>query len=360
MKYILSLIFICGLLANACTDGYIDDIQHVEPGPDEHAPVVMITSPVDGALIRVVEDVTTVNISLEVTDDIEIATVVVDLNGEEIERFEDFMDYWRALKQFQYDEVTNGQHILAVTATDVSGKSTTATITFEKVEPYRPQYENEVFYVSFDGDYVELVAIQTPEVIGTPGFGEGLSGRAYAGANDSYLKYDAEGLQNDEFSALFWYKVNASPDRAGLLVMGPPDPNNPTAMNDRTKGFRLFREAAGSMQRIKLNVGNGDGENWFDGGSAADLDPSINEWAHIAFTISGNRCVVYINGEVVSQGDFTGIDWDGSDVLSVGSGAPRFAGWGHLSTSSLIDELRIFDKALTKEEISAIRDIENN
>lgn len=360
MKNILSLLIGFGFLAVACTDGYLDDIELVEPGPDVEAPVVTINSPMEGTLIRVVEDVTTVNINFEVTDDIEIESIVVALNGEEIERIEDFMDYRRGLKQFQFDQVTNGEHTLTVTATDASGKATTEAVTFEKIEPYRPEYDNELFYVSFDGDYVELVTIQSPEVVGSPGFADGVSGRAYAGANSAYLLYEAENLQNDEFSAVFWYKVNASPDRAGLLVMGPPDPNNPAAMNNRTKGFRLFREAAGSMQRVKLNVGNGNGDNWFDGGAAADLDPSSNEWAHIAFTISGTRCAVYIDGEVVSEGDFPGIDWEGSDILSVGSGAPRFAEWGHLSTSSLIDELRIFDKILTQQEIRSIMDMELN
>ena len=356
MKNILSLLLICGSMAVACTEGYIDDIEMEDPGPDLEAPVVTINSPLEGALIRVIEDVTTVTINLEVTDDIEIESIVVALNGEEIERFDDFMDYRRGLKQFQFDQVTNGQHTLTVTATDASGKSTTETVSFEKIEPYRPIYDNELFYVPFDGDYVELVAIQSPQIIGSPGFADGLSGRAYAGANNAYLRFDAEELQNDAFSASFWYKVNATPDRAGLLVMGPPDPTNPEAMNNRTKGFRLFREAAGAMQRIKLNVGNGEGDNWFDGGAAADLDPSANEWAHIAFTISGTRCTVYIDGEVVSEGGFPGIDWEGCDILSVGSGAPRFAEWGHLSTLSLMDELRIFDKSLTQEEIRSIMD----
>lgn len=358
MRNILGLLIGFGCLAVACTDGYIDDIQQVEPGPDVEAPEVTINSPLAGTMIRVVEDITSVNINLEVRDDIEIESIVVALNGAEIKRYDDFLDYRRGLKQFQFDQVTNGQHTLTVTAVDVSGKSTTETVTFEKIEPYRPIYDNEQFYVSFDGDYVELVAIQSPQITGNPGFADGLAGRAYAGATNAYLRYGAGRLQSDEFSAVFWYKVNASPDRAGLLVMGPPDPNNPNAMNNRTKGFRLFREAAGTMQRIKLNVGNGNGDNWFDGGPAADLNPSANEWAHIAFTISASRCTVYIDGEIVSQGDFPGINWEGCDILSVGSGAPRFAEWGHLSTSSLMDELRIFDKSLTQAEIRIIMDQE--
>lgn len=354
MKYQLAIALCATFIIGACTDGYIDEIQAVDPGPDQNPPVVTINYPSEGTQIRVVEDITDIDIDMVVTDDIEIESIVVSLNGTEIGRFTDFRDYRRALTTFNFDEVTNGEHTLTVVATDLSGKSTTESVTFEKIEPYRPVYDNEIFYVPFDGDFVELVSISSPAVSGSPTFAQGISGRAYAGASGAYLRYNAEELQNNEFSAAFWYRVNASPDRAGLLVMGPPDTNNPNAQNNRTKGFRLFRENAGGMQRVKLNVGNGSSDNWFDGGAAADIDPAANEWAHIAFTISGSRCAVYINGEIVSQGDFPGIDWEGCDILSVGSGAPRFTEWGHLSTASLMDELRIFDRALSQEEIRTL------
>ncbi|MEX2566973.1 MAG: LamG-like jellyroll fold domain-containing protein [Cyclobacteriaceae bacterium] len=338
----------------SCTERYIDDIELVEPGQDTEAPEVIVNFPVEGTQIRVTEEVTSIEIDIEVVDDIEIQTIVLELDGNEIARFDDFKDYRRALEVFEFDNVTNGEHTLEVTATDMAGKSTTTAVEFEKIEPYRPMYDDEIFYVPFDGDYTELVNIETPDISGSPGFANGLVGRAYYGADNAYLTYGTENLRNVAFSAVFWYNVNASPDRAGLLVMGPPDEASPDAMNNRTAGFRLFREAAGDMQRIKLNVGNGSGENWFDGAAAADIDPSAGAWSHIAFTISESRCVVYINGEVVSQGEFPGIDWTGCDLLSVGSGAPRFTGWGHLSTSSLMDELRIFDKALSQEEIVQI------
>ena len=103
-----------------------------------------------------------------------------------------------------------------------------------------------------------------------------------------------------------------------------------------------------------MNAGNGTADSWFDGGAAAQVDPSTGEWVHMAFTISGTECVVYIDGEEVKQGEFGGIDWTGCDILTIGSGAPRFTGWDHKSDLSLIDELRIFDKALSKDEIMTI------
>jgi hypothetical protein len=200
-------------------------------------------------------------------------------------------------------------------------------------------------------------------MVGTTGFSDdGKLGKAYMGATDSYLTFPTDGLKNDNFSAVFWFKANATPDRAGILVMGPEDPDNadyPEKQNNRKSGFRFFREAAGTNQIFKLNAGNGEADSWFDGGADAQIDPATGAWVHMAFTISGTECVFYIDGEVAKQGEFSGIDWTGCDILTIGSGAPRFTGWDHKSDLSLMDELRIFDKALTQEEVQAIIADEN-
>ena len=39
--------------------------------------------------------------------------------------------------------------------------------------------------------------------------------------------------------------------------------------------------------------------------------------------------------------------------MSIGSGSPRFNEWGHNSDHSLIDELRIYNKALSADDIKA-------
>jgi len=352
---IFYFITIIGMVA--CTDSYIDEINPVDQGSDEVAPTVMINFPVEGTLIRVSEDVTSINIMFEATDDIEIQTITVNLNGNEIASFDAFRDYRRAIVEYPYDNLTNGEHTLTVTATDLSGKSTDNSVNFEKVPPYQPLYEAEVFYLPSDGDYMELISISNGTVIGSPGFaGQGVQGgNAYAGAAESYLTFPTTGLLGEEFSAVFWYKINPDPARAGILVISPPDPNNPDAMNNRTKGFRFFREGSASNQTFKLNVGNGTAETWFDGGAEASVDPTItSDWVHLAFTITGSSCAVYINGEVVSEGEFEGISWADCDILSIGSGAPRFTEWGHLSDRSFLDELRIFNKALSQEEIRNI------
>lgn len=348
----IALLFV----ASACKDGYIDELQSVAPGTDAEAPVVTVAYPLEGTLIRVTEDVTPIEIQFTVSDDIEIKDITVQLNGTSVATFNEFMDFRKVIESFTYDNLTNGQHTLAVIATDLSGKSTTHTVNFEKVEPYRPIYDGEVFYMPFDGDNVELMTIRNATRLGNPGFeAAGRVGAAYAGATDSYLTIPTEGLTNPDFSAVFWYKLNATPDRGGLLTISPAHASN----NLRTSGFRVFRENVGGKQRITLNVGNGSADSWFNSDAAYHLDPADDEWVHVAFSITNGEAILYINGEVAAQQSFSGISWAGCEILSIGSGAPNFTEWNHRSDLSNIDELRIFDKVLSQAEIQAIINAES-
>jgi hypothetical protein len=205
----------------------------------------------------------------------------------------------------------------------------------------------------FDGNYNDLVANREVTQVGSPGFaGESVSGsNAYAGAEGSYLMMPSDGLLSDEFSTTFWYKVNASPDRAGIISIGPEDEDNPDAQNNRTSGFRLFREGNAEEQRIKANVGNGSADSWNDGGVITVAD---GDWVHVAFVITDSESQIYLDGELVNTGAVSGgVDWTGTDIVSIMSGAPRFTEWNHLSDQSYMDELRFYNKALTQAEIQA-------
>ncbi len=347
------------VLAVSCDDGYIDKISPVDPGPDASAPAITMKFPIEGTQIKVGALLTNIGIDFEVTDDIELKTITVSVDDDVVGTLTEFIDYRKLIvEDLMYEGLENGQHTLTIAATDIENKTTTATATFEKAPPYIPIYPGEVFYMSFNTEvgFKELVTFSDPTIVGTPALaGEGAAGgNAYKGAESAYLTFPTTALQKNEFSAVFWMKVNNAPDRAGVLVMGPPDPNLPATPNNRTSGFRFFREDAGGKQRFKLNVGDGTNEYWFDGGAAADVVPNTDEWVNFAFTISGSKAVVYIDGEVVSQGALPGVSWAGCDILSIMSGDPRFMEWGHHSDKSLLDELRLFDKALSQAELQTI------
>ncbi|MFT3738373.1 MAG: Ig-like domain-containing protein [Breznakibacter sp.] len=329
----------------ACEQG-IDSISHVAPGNDESVPVITVSAPTAGYEIKVPNLEATVSVSMEVTDDIELQSVTLSLDGTVVKTYSAFRDYRRLVVDTVIGGIVNGDHTLTIKATDLDGKSTTSNVAFSKVSPYTKQFDGEMFYMPFDGDLMEMISFQYATKVGSPTFADGgiLGSKAYAGATDGYLTFPLDGLGTPEFSAAFWCKINASPDRAGVLNVSP-------AGEDRTKGFRIFREGGASLQRFKLNVGTGTGETWNDGG---ELDATTGEWVHLAFTISGTKCAIYFNGALIREVDNTGIDWTGCTLLSIGSGMPNFAYWDHKSDLSQYDELRLFDKALSASEIQAI------
>jgi hypothetical protein len=345
----------------ACDRG-IDPISSVEPGPDEEDPVVILNYPTEGTAIRVKEDVTSIDIDFEVRDDIELESIVIELNGNQIAEMTEFKDYRRVVETITYDQVTNGEHNLTLTATDMSGKSTSETVNFEKIEPYETQYDGEVFYMPFDANFIELISISSATQEGNPAFESGRKNQAYTPTEGSYITFPTntfatgDSLTTQEFSATFWYNMStSSKEKAGILVISPP------GTIERQQGFRLWREGDASSQGVTLHVGSGKNagpdqgkENWI-GGSTLSSDRG---WVHVALTISADSAAVYFDGEQQVKAGLTGaVDWTGCSILSIGSGAPRFIDWEHLSdVGSLYDEMRLFNKALTPQEVQTIMD----
>ncbi|APU68866.1 LamG-like jellyroll fold domain-containing protein [Christiangramia flava] len=334
------------LLFASCEYDGIDPITEVDPGADAGAPVVTIISPAEGNTIKVLEEVSSVTIKFKVEDDIEVASVQVMVDGNEVASMNDFLDYRIVNDEVIFDNVTNGDHTVTVTATDLEGNTTSKTVNFSKEPPYTPKFENEFVYMPFDGDFVDLISLKSSEVVGSPGFTNDafFGSSAYSGTADSYLNFPFDGSIGEEFTAAFWYKVSGNPDRAGILVAG--------ADENRTQGFRLFREGSADEQRIKLNVGTGTGESWNDGGV---LDVNADEWVHVAFTVTATGTTIYLNGQAVNTGSMAApIDWSGVSELTIGSGGETFSYWGHTYDNSGIDELRFFSEALSQEQIQSL------
>lgn len=344
MKHtIKSIVFLLGLLVVSCNEG-IDPITAVDAGVDETAPQVTITYPTEGVELMPFEEETSIDIAFKVTDDIEVKEVKVLMDGSQIAMFNSFKDYRIVLEEVTYNGLGNGDHKVTVTATDMEGKTTTQEVNFAKLAPYSAQFDGEVFYMPFNADYMDFISFQEAGEEGNPGFAGGgfLGADAFQGAEDSYLTFPMDNLKSTEFSAAFWYKVNPTPDRAGILVVGDN-------ADDRFQGFRLFREGNADEQRIKLNVGTGAGESWNDGGV---IDVTAGEWVHVAVSISQTQSTIYFDGiEMLSSAMAAPIDWTGCEELVIGSGGPTFSYWDHGYDASEMDELRIFNKALTQDDV---------
>ncbi|PGH40353.1 MAG: hypothetical protein CRN43_03480 [Candidatus Nephrothrix sp. EaCA] len=333
----------------ACQQGGINDISQVDPGADNAEPTLDLVYPINGTKVQVKEDVAKINIRFNAGDDIEVGNITVNLDGKQVGTFtgSNYPDYRRVSLAFAYDQITNGDHTMSITVSDLSKKTITKTVAFSKVPAYKPM-SKEVLYMPFDGDANEKVAIADAAVTGTPAYREGKKNSAYFGETGAYITYPlGDALKSQEITIAFWYKLNAVPDRSGIFTIGT------SAKEDRNHGIRIFRENS-ETQIIKVNIGIGEDNVWNDGASIA----SNAGWVHLAVVISKTNSIFYLNGVPSKTAALSApINWDDCKFITLASGEPTFAYWNHKSDLSGYDELRIFSKAMTEAEVAALKNM---
>ena len=358
MKNTLKIIFIGIVLASsftACKNDYIDEIKQVAPGTDATAPTVEIISPSADIQFPATTNTTNFDFKFKVADDIELGKVDISLNGTLLKSYSSFVDYRGLTGLFTYPNLGLGNHTFTVVATDLSGKTTTKSFQFS-ITKYNKVLASETLYVPFNpgGDYKDLINFVSPTINGAPSTTVatgGHKGAAYQGAADAYLAFPLAGLYSSNgISFSFWYKLNSSPDRSGIIVVND---NANNSDDNRTGGMRLFREGSAASQTLKINVGTGSGgESWNDGGALSGTGAA---WVHIAVTISPTESKIYFNGVLQRTATYTtGFNFSASTTVSLGSGAPSFTYWDHKSDLSLYDEFRVFNAVLTPAEIQTL------
>ncbi|HLN54218.1 MAG TPA: LamG domain-containing protein [Lentimicrobium sp.] len=355
---ILKTIFMCSLFAmfTVGCEQELDEITPVKPGADTEDPTLVINFPIAGKVVRVMPDNPAVNLTVTVTDDIELKSVTFDVDGQEVGKTESFKDYRRAVLVQPVNDLPDGPHVMSVTVEDLTGKVVTVTRNFDKVTatPYTP-LDGEVIYFPFEGNYKDDISDESATKVGTPTFATGKIGDAYKGATDSYITFPADVLTgSSEFSVAFWYKINATPVRGGLISLSKPEV---ASQDNRNTGFRMGRENnASNDQNIFANLGiNPDlpgGEVWLNPFYVASPNA---DWLHIAVSISTDTAVVYINGAQVMEAALaTPINWAGVTTLTIGSGETNWTYWDHFSDLSLFDEMHFFTRAITPEEVTLL------
>ncbi len=348
LKYV-GIALIMSLAMIACQDM---DEPKLGDYPQDGPTISLITPNESGTTtIQTLEEVAPITFKFEVMDDIKVTSIKIVVDEIEFANLSDFENNQHVIiNDLVYEGVTTGEHSVVITAIDSDGNETIATTTFSKIvaDPYNPTY-GESFYMPFDNSFYEVISLTAANEVNTPSFANEarIGDNAYRAGTDNYITYPSEGLTTTEFSATFWYKVDASSDKAGILVIG--DENNPES---RTQGFRLLREGDTTNQRIKLNVGTGTAESWNNGG---EIDVTANEWVHVAMVISETESIIYLNGELANTATLANpISWNGCNTFTIGAGGSTFSYWNHLSDSSILDELRIYNTVLTLEEIQAM------
>jgi len=173
-----------------------------------------------------------------------------------------------------------------------------------------------------------------------------------------------EALQLDgvpgSFAQLIGYKAigGNAPRTVSLWVK--------TTVNQANGTFFMGWGDTGTGARVRYDLGLQSGtagqlRNEFNAGAATSATgtPITDDvWHHIAVTYDGNRNVAfYLDGDPYGTAALT---WDLATLLTedvvIGTGIREATEWGTLArwTEGLIDDVAIFDRALTAEEIAWI------
>lgn len=248
-----------------------------------------------------------------------------------------------------------------------------------KTDPSTIATTSLVAYFPFDGNGTETIASLTPTVTTGVTYVTGRRGQAYQGANQARLLYTLPAASKlktlTSFSIAMWFK---SP-----LVTGDPEPTifeigksddlfwgnlklslnrlNATADSLQLHAFFLKTGVEWSGQHI------GYSDNLF----------LINHWMHLVFQYNAttSKFMIYKDGVKVvtntgvedrkegSNGNPLGaLAFANADKINIGAWRPKSEGtatdaWMGWFLGNL-DELRVYDKALTATEVKALYDAE--
>ena len=236
------------------------------------------------------------------------------------------------------------------------------------------------FYVAFDGttsdnlkNAVDSIRANFP-ADNPLTFVAGVSGKAIKGASGKFIKYAKPNdwaIQAKSFTVAFWAKGNGQT----LNNTGGNGPEHVFSFgsahnaNDWPNTTMLFFEGNNTACAIKFYVYSKTGDKWFVW-EGANMIAGIrdNTWRHYSFTYnaSTSTMTLYINGVAnpnlqvwAGHGDIR-IDNNRITELRIGRG-PRndgdvdgAGGWVQSSFKGEIDQFRMYSKALTAAEVSAL------
>lgn len=108
--------------------------------------------------------------------------------------------------------------------------------------------------------------------------------------------------------------------------------------------YGLFSEGGVFKLRFETESGRAD--------ISTDLPP-VGEWVHVGFTNDGSTAKIYVNGEAVVEGAVPGTLNANDDPWRIGQDCERL----NYVFAGAIDEVRLWNRALSAEDIAALKDL---
>lgn len=166
---------------------------------------------------------------------------------------------------------------------------------------------------------------------------------------NGYLKLNNLELDTKDFS--FGLFMETADLREDPVILG-----NKNWASGRNKGL-IISARGGSYSDIKFNLG--DGSNRFD----IELDQPnnfLNGWSHILFTVDRTNNIIsyYANFELIKSfslpDNFKNFSFDSGLAYVIGNDSTEQFWYG---LPAIIDDVCFFDKALTTEEVTELKNI---
>lgn len=218
-----------------------------------------------------------------------------------------------------------------------------------------------VGYWAFDGELTDSVSGTSGENTGTS-FANGFKGQALQGALNSYVLASPASALTAVTSLTLSLWVNTPPPSTGII-----DVFSLTKTDGFWGNIEVFFENGSSNDngKVRTHLYNGSADMTFASDGVVNL---FDRWVNMTITYDAGSSTykLYVNGAVVStitQAGFGPLKMTNAGKIVFG--APPFMttpsqtsgasaqGWASFLTGQL-DEVRVYDKALTPEEVNAL------
>lgn len=173
---------------------------------------------------------------------------------------------------------------------------------------------------------------------------DGVFGSAlqFAGAGCVTVPHDdILSIEEGNLSITAWIMQDESATGWSTIICKGP-------MAATTENYAVFTEAGAQYICTTLTMENGG--RWYTT-TANDSVPIDSEWHHFATTYDGNEVMYYLDGEIISTEPKSGDLVANEEALTIGCRSNDGTNWG-----GMLDEIALFSRALTEEEVKSIMD----
>ncbi|MBT4539751.1 hypothetical protein HOC32_05675 [Candidatus Woesearchaeota archaeon] len=159
----------------------------------------------------------------------------------------------------------------------------------------------------------------------------------FDGSNDGIIISDSDNLDVDELTLSSWVYVDGYKQDQRII-------SKETGTRSPWSIYTLLISESGKLE-FRLGINNRRQRH------ASNQVIPLNKWVHVSATYNGNKMKIYIDGELDKEISVSGNIQDNNEPVYIGDSQ-----FYSRSFNGLIDEVRIYDRALSSQEIVELYD----